>query len=79
MLARVGTKATTVPTTPQPTIQPAMQPTMQSAMQPPLFQLPAIGTAPQSLQLTATSFMPTVAANSMPPYQIQPQHPIQPI
>jgi hypothetical protein len=52
---------------------------MQPALQPPVFQPLAIGTAPPLLQSTATSFMPAIAANPVPPYQIQPQHPIQPI
>ncbi len=62
----------------QPALQPAMQPAIQTALQPPAFQPLAISTAPQPLQPTATSFMPGIAANSVPPYQIQPQYPIQP-
>jgi hypothetical protein len=60
--------------------QPALQPLQQLALQPPVPQPPAAhaATAPPPLQPTATSFMLAIAANPVPQYQSQPQHPIQP-
>jgi hypothetical protein len=69
-----------------PAQEPALQPPVSqppavpeaTPIAPPVASVPAIaiGTAPLLLQPTATSFMPAIAANPMPPYQIQPQHPI---